>query len=372
VKSNNKKRQRKKIVYTLQIVWIVSAIIATIILLVAGNRLLGIDKAGEAMNQGMVSANESEETVPKEEAENPVQDQNKENEKPNAEEQKEEDGTVQENDGEKSEGGTPSKGESATDQTEEGADSKEGAEEPVVTPQEGQTEGTPAAEDDKTSDQELAADLKAQEVIAKNNIDVSKPMVALTFDDGPYPKVTNRILQVLSDNGGRATFFVMGNRMDSYGDTVEKAYEQGNQIGNHTYSHKDLTKITIKELQYEVGYACELIQEHAAEEQVVLRPPYGSRNDTVSENLTVPMIAWSLDTEDWKSRDAKSVINNVLGTVKDGDIILMHDLYESTAEAVEYLVPELIKRGYQLVTIDELFAAKGHALEAGKVYYNGR
>ena len=359
VKSNNKRQRRKKLVYGLQIAWIVSAIAATIVLLVAGNRLLGIDKASEAISQGKVNANETEDTVYGQETDTEAAENDSSMDESVS-------GETDSNEGQPDlEGETLSEENASSTEIEKSEETTSGE----------QTENTEVVEENIEAENQISKEdqsERVQEILAKNNIDVNKPMVALTFDDGPYPKVTNRILQVLSDNGGRATFFVMGNRMESYGDTVEKAYALGNQIGNHTYSHKDLAKISIDELKYEVEHSSELIYEHAQEDEIVLRPPYGSRNETVSENLTVPMIAWSLDTEDWKSRDAQSVIKNVLSTIKDGDIILMHDLYESTAEAVEYLVPELIKQGYQLVTVDELFAAKGYTLEAAKVYYNNR
>jgi len=98
-------------------------------------------------------------------------------------------------------------------------------------------------------------------------------------------------------------------------------------------------------------------------------------NDSVRENMagmSLPLICWSLDTRDWESRDAEKVYQEVMGNVRDGDIILMHDLYDSTAEAVARLVPELMEAGYELVTLDELFAAKGLSLEAGTVYHSAR
>ena len=105
---------------------------------------------------------------------------------------------------------------------------------------------------------------------------------------------------------------------------------------------------------------------------VLLRPPYGEHNELVDKTVKVPMIAWSVDSEDWKSRNKDSIVKEVLDHVQDGSIVLMHDLYSTTADAVEYLVPELIKQGYELVTVSELFERKGIEIEAGKLYRNAK
>lgn len=197
-------------------------------------------------------------------------------------------------------------------------------------------------------------------------------MVALTFDDGPYPPVTERILKVLKDNDSHATFFVVGNRMETYAQTVQQAFEEGNQIGNHTFSHKDLTKLKVNEIEYEVEYSNDLINENADVGNAYFRPPYGAKSDIVKSTVKVPLIFWSVDSLDWKSRDKDAIYKEIMGTVKDGDIILMHDLYPTTADAMEKVIPALISEGYKLVTVQELLEAKGIAPEAGTVYYNGR
>ncbi len=205
----------------------------------------------------------------------------------------------------------------------------------------------------------------------RKDLDASKPMVALTFDDGPYSKVTRRILKSLQDHGGRATFFVVGNRIETFAETMKLAYDQGNQIGSHTYDHSDLRTMSVKQLKKEVKKTNKAVSDVIGCNTTTLRPPYGNVNKKMRKTIPVPMIYWSLDSEDWKSRDAKAIIKQCK-SVKDGDIILMHDLYPSTAAAVEKLVPKLVKEGYQLVTIDELFYYKGIQAKGGKVYYSGR
>lgn len=196
-------------------------------------------------------------------------------------------------------------------------------------------------------------------------------MVALTFDDGPYTPVTSKILKVLKKYDARATFFVVGNRVPQYKDMVKQAYEQGNEIATHTYNHANLTKLSKKGIKSELDKSKEAIKDVIGCGFSALRPPGGNINDKMRSVIKVPMIYWNVDTEDWKSRNSKSVLNECK-VIQDGDIVLMHDLYTSTADAVKKLVPRLVKEGYQLVTVDELFHYKGINAEGGKVYMSGR
>lgn len=204
----------------------------------------------------------------------------------------------------------------------------------------------------------------------RKDLDPSKPMIALTFDDGPYTKVTRKILKTLKANNGCATFFVMGNRVEMYSDTLRMAYDQGNQIGSHTYDHKDLREMSVKGIEKELNKTNQEVKKVIGCETTALRPPYGNVNDRMRKTIKVPMIYWSVDSEDWKSRNAAKVLKRCK-SVQDGDIILFHDLYPSTAAAIKKLVPRLVKQGYQLVTIDELFYYKKVDAKGGEVYYSG-
>lgn len=205
----------------------------------------------------------------------------------------------------------------------------------------------------------------------RKDLDPNKPMVALTFDDGPYTKVTRKILKALKKNDGRATFFVVGNRIENYAETLKMTYDQGNQIGSHTYNHADLSKMDAKQIKKEVDKTNKAVSKVIGCETTALRPPYGNVSSTMRKTIPVPMFYWSLDSEDWKSRNVDSILKKCK-KVEDGEIILMHDLYPTTAKAVEKLVPKLTKQGFQLVTIDELLYYKGIKAKAGKVYYSGR
>lgn len=205
----------------------------------------------------------------------------------------------------------------------------------------------------------------------RDDLDPKKPMVALTFDDGPYTPVTGKILNILKKYDAKATFFVVGSRVPQYEDMVKKAYEQGNEIATHTYNHADLTKLSTKKIKAEINKSSDVINDAIGCSFSVLRPPAGNINDKMRKVIKVPMIYWSVDTEDWRSRNAKSVLKECK-SIRDGDIVLMHDLYPSTAEAVKKLVPRLVKEGYQLVTVDEMLYYKGIDAKAGKVYASGR
>lgn len=207
-----------------------------------------------------------------------------------------------------------------------------------------------------------------------DTIDPTKPMVALTFDDGPTTTVTNRILDVLEQYNAKATFFVVGNRLGSSGckATVARAYTLGCEIGSHSYTHPKMQKLSISEIQAEFSKTNAAIEKIIGITPALFRPPYGYVNDAVRAYANAPLILWSVDPEDWNSRNAVKVYNHIMSKVKDGDIILMHDLYSSTAEACESLIPALLAEGYQLVTVSELFACKGITLTTGDTFRKAR
>ena len=203
----------------------------------------------------------------------------------------------------------------------------------------------------------------------KREIDANKPMVALTFDDGPHPKYTTEILKALKENDAVATFFVVGNRAEKYKSTIQDIIEGGNEIGNHTYDHKDLTKLSRKEIENEISKTAKILESITGKTPLITRPTYGSINKNVRLYTDSPLVLWSVDTQDWKSRDKKKIINKALNSVKDGDIILMHDIYKSTADAAKVIIKELKAKGYQMVTISELYQARNVTLQNGQAYY---
>lgn len=213
--------------------------------------------------------------------------------------------------------------------------------------------------------EKIKTDIKQE---SKREIDPNKPMIALTYDDGPS-KYTKEILDLLKENNSAATFFVLGSQASKYEETVKQMIENGNQIGNHSYDHKRLTLLNDEELYDQINKTDNLIYEIAMYRPFVMRPPYGSTTEALKEKIQKPIINWSIDTRDWESRNAETITKIICENVKDGDIILMHDLYESSLEASKTVIPELINRGYQLVTISELSESREIILRAGQTYY---
>ena len=199
-------------------------------------------------------------------------------------------------------------------------------------------------------------------------IDPDKPMVALTFDDGPYAPVGNRIMDCLAQYGGKATFFMVGERVGSYKTEVQRMVAEGHEVANHTMNHKYLQKLGAAQIQAQVNNGNDAIQAACGVRPTLLRLPGGNHNAAVLANAGMPMIQWNVDTLDWKTRNADKTVAAVLNHVKDGDIILMHELYGATGDSVARIVPELHKRGFQMVTVSQMAAAKGRSLEAGKLY----
>ena len=205
-------------------------------------------------------------------------------------------------------------------------------------------------------------------------IDPLKPMVALTYDDGPSKNSTSRILETLRANGGRATFFMVGNRAEKNGAVIRQMVEQGCEVANHTYDHTLMSKVDPAELERQLMMTNQVVADAGGVTPVLMRPCGGDTNEAgmgVAGAISMPAVLWSIDTLDWKTRDAEKTVSAVLDHVKDGDIILMHDLYETAADASDVIVPELIRRGSQLVTVSELASYRG-GMTPGNSYYKFR
>ena len=202
-------------------------------------------------------------------------------------------------------------------------------------------------------------------------LDPAKPMVALTFDDGPYAPVGNRLMDVLELYNGRATFFVVGNRIPAYQDEILRMKNNGHEVANHTHEHRYLTGLSAEQVQVQIEQCNQMIAAVTGQAPTLVRVPGGFYNDAVLANIRQPVIMWSIDTRDWKTKDAVKTVNQVLSRVQDGDIILMHELYQATGDAVEAVVPALAEQGYQMVTVSELASLRGGAAP-GAVYHNFR
>lgn len=192
--------------------------------------------------------------------------------------------------------------------------------------------------------------------------------VALTFDDGPSTVNTPKILDLLEQYNAHATFFVVGQRVSAGEDILKREIALGCEIGSHTWSHADLSKMKISGVNKENNKTIKLVKKLTGYDIKTVRPPWGAISDTMRKKMKMPMILWSVDTLDWKSKDADKVFKQIKKQVSDGDIILVHDIHPSTAEAMKKVIPWLQKNGYDILTVSELMERKGIKLKNGIAY----
>lgn len=201
-----------------------------------------------------------------------------------------------------------------------------------------------------------------REEISTRNIDRTKPMVAITFDDGPAAGSTDKILDVLEDNKAVATFFELGENVENVKNAdkmLQREEKIGCEVASHSYSHPNLFKLTDAQVKEENELTDKAIKKAIGHAPTLYRPPYGNGNENITKIFNKSGILWSLDTLDWSSRNADSVFNVVKNSGDlDGKVILMHSIYDSTAEAVKKMVPWLQNEGYQLVTVSEMLIYK--------------
>ncbi|MEY9927422.1 peptidoglycan/xylan/chitin deacetylase (PgdA/CDA1 family) [Catenulispora sp. GP43] len=191
--------------------------------------------------------------------------------------------------------------------------------------------------------------------------------IALTFDDGPGPD-TGRLLDLLKAQNVPATFFVLGEQAVKYPSVVNREYAEGNEVGNHTWDHKDLSKLPAAAVQDEINRAADAIAATGIPRPTLVRPPYGAVNDTVRSVGGFPFIMWRVDPEDWKYPDPARVADQIVGHAKPGRIVLSHDTHKTTVDAMPAVVERLKQQGYTFVTVSTLL--KGVPLQNGTSYFN--
>ncbi|MBE6861464.1 MAG: hypothetical protein E7497_00995 [Ruminococcus sp.] len=208
-------------------------------------------------------------------------------------------------------------------------------------------------------------------------IDPNKPMVALSFDDGPISTAQNsapiRIQNALSENGFHATFFYWGERINSSNEAeITRAHNLGFEVANHTYTHPDLTGLSPDGIKQEIQKTADILTRLTGKTKFLIRPPYLAVNSTVQQNAGAPLITCAIDSQDWNGASTQQMINTIVSKMNDGSldnsIVLMHENYDSTAAAIEYLVPYLKQNGWQVVTISEMFKVNNKTLADGSVY----
>lgn len=212
----------------------------------------------------------------------------------------------------------------------------------------------------------------AKHLKATNRVFEGKKLVALTFDDGPSPETTPRLLDILHEKDVLATFFTLGSKAAAYPDIVKRANQEFHEIASHTMYHQNLIRIPKDAAISDINEAKASIKNIIGHDPVYTRPPYGNTNDVVRATVGTPIIIWSVDTEDWKSKNVDAIIATAMSEVHDGAIILMHDIYPTTVDAVPILIDKLRENGYEFTTLTELTKARNIKLENGASYYNFR
>ncbi len=191
-------------------------------------------------------------------------------------------------------------------------------------------------------------------------MDTEKKIIALTFDDGPHPKQTPAILDILKKYNIKATFFVVGENAEYYPETMKRLCEEGHEIGNHTFSHVDIRKTKRNSLIDDIQKNHDIIKKYNNSEPTLLRPPGGVLNTDIKDianSFGYNIILWNIDTRDWSHESVDSIENNILKNIENGSIILFHDYILNptpTPEAINKIIPELQKEGYTFVTVSEL------------------
>lgn len=204
---------------------------------------------------------------------------------------------------------------------------------------------------DKTEDNDIYLSIK------ERNVSLDDKVVALTFDDGPS-KYTNKILDVLKKYDACGTFFLIGNKVDFYGDVLKRMLLEGSEIGNHSYDHKLLTRLSKADFQKEISKTQDAIKKVTGFTPTLFRPTYGGYTNILKSYTDLKFVLWDVDSRDWQVKTKDKIIKNILPNVKSGSIILMHDNHEYSLNALEDVLKSLKNQGYKFVTVSELLELK--------------
>jgi len=187
--------------------------------------------------------------------------------------------------------------------------------------------------------------------------------VAMTFDDGPHPTNTPRLLDMLRQRNIKATFYVIGGNVDRYPHIARRIVAEGHEIGNHTYTHRKLTSLSDSEVRKEMRRTQDAISRATGVKPRTMRPPYGAllqrQRSMIFSEFNYPTIMWSVDPQDWKRPGPSVVASRILAGASNGAIILAHDLHAPTVTAMPATFDGLLSRGYQFITVSQLLAQKG-------------
>ena len=205
-----------------------------------------------------------------------------------------------------------------------------------------------------TENERTMGSLKEAMDCVGSSVDGEAPKIALTFDDGPNSHCTGRLLDGLSERGIKATFFLIGKNAKENPELVKRLYEEGHLIGNHTYNHVEITKLSDEEAKKELMDTDEVISSITGKHVEYMRPPFGVWQNELEAELGVMPVLWSIDPLDWTTENVDEIVNKVVTEAGENDIILLHDCYDSSVDAAFRIIDILNKQGYEFVTADEL------------------
>lgn len=179
-------------------------------------------------------------------------------------------------------------------------------------------------------------------------------MIALTFDDGPRKATTEKLLDGLKERGVKATFFLIGSNIEGNEALIKRMYEEGHLIGNHTYSHIQLNTVNAQEAYDEVVKTNKIISDITGTQPKYIRPPYGTYSNNLLMKINMTPVMWSVDPDDWNTNNTQRIVQSVVKNAKCGDIILLHDIYDTSVAAALEIVDQLQAKGFVFVTVDQL------------------
>ncbi|TWS95512.1 polysaccharide deacetylase family protein [Streptococcus sp. sy018] len=198
-------------------------------------------------------------------------------------------------------------------------------------------------------------DLAAYQQYQKENRVFTEKIVALTFDDGPNAELTAKTLDLLEKYKAKATFFLVGKNIAGNEQLLKRMKKLGNEIGNHSWDHSNLSQMTFEQIKASVDETSNAVKDIVGEGTKLVRPPYGADNDLVKAALKLPPVMWTIDTYDWQNRNPSMILENVKNGLEPGSVILMHDIHQTTIEALPAVLDYLTEQGYKFVTISDLY-----------------
>lgn len=187
------------------------------------------------------------------------------------------------------------------------------------------------------------------------------PLVALTFDDGPHATLTPRLLDILAKEDTPATFYVVGKMVSESPEVAQRIVDEGHEIGNHSWTHPDLRKLSDEKINKELANTAKAIEKHTGSQPYSTRPPYGGLNARVAKAIPreyQPVVLWTVDPKDWQKPGIQKIVERVVGEAKPGSILLLHDIHEESVEAVPKIIGELRNKGFKFVTVSQILTTK--------------